>query len=142
MKYLIVPISENHIEGFNAAVDTVSREQKYLTFLEGPSLEMSREFVLKNLLENRPHFIALDGDKVLGWCDISSLNRPVYLHSGVLGIGVLANYRGQGVGEALISAALNKAKLIGLTRVELTLREKASSAMRYELTISMRIISL
>lgn len=94
-----------------------------MAFLEGPPIEMSRAFVLKNIIEDRPHFVALCNDKVVGWCDIASLERPVFLHSGRLGIGILSEYRGQGIGEALIRAALEKAKQIGLTRVELTVRE-------------------
>jgi ribosomal protein S18 acetylase RimI-like enzyme len=129
MKYTIVPISEKYIEGFNAAVDKVSRERKYLSFLEGPSIEMSRAFVSKNLTENRPHFVALVDDKVVGWCDIASLDRPIFSHAGTLGIGVIAEYRGHGIGSVLISAALEKAQLIGLTRIELTVMESNKRAM-------------
>jgi RimJ/RimL family protein N-acetyltransferase len=56
-------------------------------------------------------------------CDITSLHRPVFAHSGALGIGVLAPFRGQGIGEALMQAAIEKAWHKGLTRIELTVRE-------------------
>lgn len=127
--YEVVPIAEEHIEGFRAAVGSVAREAKYLSFLDAPSMEMARAFVLENIRENWPHYVAICEDKVIGWCDISSLHRPVLAHSGVLGIGVLAEYRGRGVGQALILASLNKAKTIGLTRVELTVREKNEAAI-------------
>ena len=124
--YQILPITEDHIEGFRAAVDSVAREHKYLAFLEGPPLEMARSFVLENIQGNWPHFVALVEGKVVGWCDITSLHRHAFAHSGSLGIGVLAPYRGQGIGVALIRAALNKAKEIGLTRIELTVPERVS----------------
>jgi energy-coupling factor transporter transmembrane protein EcfT len=38
--YQILPITEEHIKSFRAAVDSVAREHKYLAFLEGPPLEM------------------------------------------------------------------------------------------------------
>ncbi len=126
--YQIIPIAEEHIVEFNAAVASVVKERKYLAFLEGPPLEMSRAFVLENIQGNWPHFVAISEGKVVGWCDISSLHRHVFAHSGSLGLGVLASYRGLGIGEALIRAALEKAKSIGLTRVELTVREKNKSA--------------
>jgi ribosomal protein S18 acetylase RimI-like enzyme len=126
--YQIIPITEQNIERFNAAVDSVARERKYLAFLEGPPLEMSSAFVLENLQGNWPHFVAMSEGKVVGWCDISSLHRPVFAHSGSLGIGILAPFRKQGIGEALMRTALEKAKAIGLTRVELTVREKNISA--------------
>jgi len=127
--YQITPITEEHIEGFRATVDSVAREHKYLAFLEGPPIEMSRAFVLENLQGNWPHVVAVSNGKIIGWCDITSLHRPVFEHSGSLGIGVLANYRGQGIGEALIRAALEKAKLKKLTRIELTVREKNKAAI-------------
>jgi len=128
--YQILPISEGHIEGFCSAVDSVAKEHEYLAFLEGPPLEMSRAFVLENLHGDWPHFIAIHDNRVIGWCDITSLHRDVYAHVGSLGIGVLASYRGHGIGKALIQSALEKAKSRGLTRVELTVREKNYSAIR------------
>ncbi len=35
----IEPIREAHIEGFHQALDTVSRERRYLAFLEAPPLD-------------------------------------------------------------------------------------------------------
>jgi RimJ/RimL family protein N-acetyltransferase len=123
MNYQIIPITEDHIEGFCSAVDSVARERKYLAFLEGPPIEMSRAFVLGNIQQNVPQYVAVCEDKVVGWCDITSLHRPIYKHSGTLGIGVLAEYRGHGIGESLMRSALDRAKEIGLTRVELTVRK-------------------
>lgn len=86
-------------------------------------------FVLENLRDNWPHFVAIGEGKVIASCDITSLHRPIFAHSGSLGIGVLASYRGQGIGEALIRVAINRAKEIRLTRIELTVREKNKSAI-------------
>ncbi len=78
---------------------------------------------------NWPHSVAITEGKIIGWCDISALDRPVFAHIGSLGIGVLAPYRGQGVGKALMKTALQNAKLKGLTRIELTVREHNLSAI-------------
>lgn len=131
MQYPIVPITEKHIEGFQAAVDSVARERKYLAWLKGPPLAMSRTFVRENIQKGFPHFVALDGDTVIGWCDIvPHTNRPVFFHCGTLGIGVVKPYRSQGIGEKLIATALEKAQHIGLTRVELTVREHNKPAVQ------------
>lgn len=123
MKFTIVPITEAHLEGFRAAVDAVARERKYIALLEAPPLEKTQAFVRANIRDKRPHVVALVGDRVIGWCDISSLNRDVFAHAGVLGMGVIEGFREQGVGEALMKAALDRAREAGLTRVELTVRE-------------------
>ncbi|MFJ1267921.1 N-acetyltransferase family protein [Legionella lytica] len=124
MSVEIIPIAPEHIEGFWSAVDSVARERKYLAFLEGPPINTTRDFVLQNIEGNWPHFIALSEGRVIGWCDISSLDRPVFAHVGSLGIGVLAAYRGQGIGKKLMHAAIQQAEQKGLTRIELTVREE------------------
>ncbi len=129
LNYQIVPIAEEHIAGFWAALDSVAREHKYIGCLEGPPIETTRAFVLENIKGHWPHFVALSEGTVIGWCDITSLSRPIFAHSGVLGIGLLAPYRGQGIGEALMRAALDQAKSVGLTRVELTVRENNKRAI-------------
>jgi ribosomal protein S18 acetylase RimI-like enzyme len=129
MNFDIVPITEDHIQDFWSAVDSVARERKYLAFLEGPPINSTQDFVLQNINGNWPHVVAVSDEKIIGWCDISALDRPVFAHIGSLGIGVLAPYRGLGVGNALINSALQKAKLKGLTRIELTVREKNTSAI-------------
>lgn len=111
------------IESYRQAVGSVAREKKFLAFLDTPSLAMAREFVQNNINENSPHVIALIGEKVIGWCDIVSINRPVAKHVGCLGIGVIDGYREAGIGKALMSEALRLAKLKGLERIELTVRE-------------------
>ncbi|MBN9288850.1 MAG: GNAT family N-acetyltransferase [Gammaproteobacteria bacterium 39-13] len=128
-EYKIVPITLEHQEGFRAAVDSVARERKYLSFLEGPSLEMSKSFVEENIKGNWPHVVAVMGDHVIGWCDITSLNRAVYAHCGELGIGIISEYRGQGIGKNLMLNALQKAKIKGLTRIELTVFQRNKPAL-------------
>jgi RimJ/RimL family protein N-acetyltransferase len=129
MKVNILPITEAHIEGFWAALDSVAREHQYLAFLKAPPLSASREWVSNNLRENWPHVVAIHEGKVIGWCDITGLDRLVFAHRGVLGIGILAPYRGQGIGEALIQKALQLAQHKGLTRIELTVREHNQRAI-------------
>lgn len=129
INFQICPISEEYIAGYNAAVDSVAKERKYLGFLEGPPIKSSQEFVLNNLKYGWPHFVAICNKEVVGWCDISSLDRPIFEHAGVLGIGIIASYRGKGIGKALLRAAIEKAKLKGLTRIELTVRENNKNAI-------------
>ncbi|MBA3535201.1 MAG: GNAT family N-acetyltransferase [Tatlockia sp.] len=129
MEFEIIPIEEKHIVDFWSAVDSVARERKFLAFLEGPAIESTREFVLEHIRDDWPQVVAIANDKLVGWCDISSLDRPVFAHIGSLGIGVLAAFRGQGIGESLISSALQKARVKGLTRIELTVRENNKAAI-------------
>ena len=121
-EYQIIPITESQIEGFAAVVDSVAREGKgrYISFLEGPPMAMTREFVMDNIENNWPQLLLQYDGQVVGWCDITSLGRPVFSHVGKLGIGMLAEHRGKGHGRKLIEAALDAAQKRGLKRIELT----------------------
>lgn len=125
----IEPISAEHIEGFHAAFDAVARERRFLTFLEAPPLADTRHFVLSSVARGNPHFIALASRKVIGWCDIVRHGFPSHAHRGSLGMGLLSEYRGAGVGARLIEAALQKAWESDFTRVELSVHADNSSAL-------------
>lgn len=130
MNYQITKITEHHIDGYAQAFDSVARELRYLAYFEGLSRETTVEYVRQNIAENWPHFVALDGEKVVGWCDISSLDRPVFEHAGGLSLGIIREYRDKGVGKKLLTVALQAAKGRGLSRVELTVRERNPVAIK------------
>jgi ribosomal protein S18 acetylase RimI-like enzyme len=123
------PITLERVSGFRAAVDSVARERRYLALLEAPPLEDAEEFVRRNLERGNPHFIAEADGLVVGWCDIVRHGRPIHAHMGTLGIGVLAGWRGRGIGTALMQAALDQARASGFQRVELTVREGNQNAI-------------
>ena len=125
----IVPIQEKHIPGYHAALDSVCRERKHLARYEAPPLEATRASVMKNIENRAPQFVAVDGGKVVGWCDVSLSDKPVFRHSGGLGIGVVVEYRGRGIGKRLMDAALARAKEIGLERVELEVYASNNAAI-------------
>lgn len=130
MSYRIVPIAEEHIAGFHAMIDSVFREARMHAFLEASPIEQVAEFVRGNIRNNEPQFVALAGERVIGWCDVLLKPRPAMRHSGTLGIGLLRDYRGQGVGKALMETTLDAAKARGLTRIELTVRTDNERAKR------------
>jgi ribosomal protein S18 acetylase RimI-like enzyme len=139
MRYEIVPIAEEHVEGYAAAVDSVARERLYLAYLEGPPIERARAFVQTNRERDLPHFVALVEGRVVGWCDIASLERPIYAHSGLLGMGVIAECRGNGIGNALLRAVIESARTRGLVRIELTVREKNLPALTLYRKVGFRV---
>lgn len=127
---LVLPIGEEHIDGYRAAVDSVARERKYLALLEAPPEADTKAYVRDNIKERVPHFVALADGRVVGWCDIAVRARPTQRHSGILGMGVIRDYRGKGIGRALMQATLAAAKTRGIRRVELTVRVDNEPAKR------------
>jgi ribosomal protein S18 acetylase RimI-like enzyme len=127
----IIPIAQDHIDGFHRALDIVARERRYLAFLEAPPIEATRTFVLDNIKRGHPQFVAVSADgAVVGWCDVTPVSsRPTQAHRGVFGVGLLPQFRGQGIGTKLTQSALAAARAFGLHRVELTVREHNTGAI-------------
>jgi ribosomal protein S18 acetylase RimI-like enzyme len=126
----IVPIAQDHIDGFHRALDIVARERRYLAFLEAPPIDTTRTFVLDNIKRGNLHFVAVSAkSEVVGWCDVTPLSRPSQAHRGVFGIGLLPQFRGRGIGTKLTRSALAAARAFGLHRVELTVREHNTGAI-------------
>jgi L-amino acid N-acyltransferase YncA len=124
MTYQIVPIIEEHIPGFCAVVDVVARERKYLAFLEAPPLEDMTRFVRNNIEHGYPQFVVVSAGTVVGWCDVlPNRTRVIYSHCGTLGVGLLPEHRGKGIGRQLMRRTIHAALAFGLTRIELTVRE-------------------
>jgi RimJ/RimL family protein N-acetyltransferase len=119
MTITIKPIAIEDIAGFGQALDRVARERRYLLMLEAPPLEQVEAFVRANIERNVAQFVAVDEGQVAGWCDIRPHTWPGVTHTGVLGMGLLAEYRGQGLGFRLLEATVNQAQANGLTRIEL-----------------------
>lgn len=123
-------ITENDIEGYHKVLDIVARERQYISFLVAPPIEQTRAFVGHNIAQNNPQLIANINEKIVGWCDISPKHQPIYAHSAVLGMGVLPNYRGHGIGTALMDAALKKAFEKNIVRIELAVFVDNLNAIR------------
>jgi RimJ/RimL family protein N-acetyltransferase len=116
----IVPIALEHVPGFWHALDVVARERKYLVLTEAPPIESTREFVMNNIAVRNPQLVALNKGEVVGWCDVRREHWPVHAHCGTLGMGLLPDYRGKGLGRRLMQATLDAAHTEGFVRVELT----------------------
>jgi RimJ/RimL family protein N-acetyltransferase len=116
----IVPTGEAHVEGFNRAVDAVARERRYIGYVEGPPLEMSRQFIHHVLGGGGVHLVAVDASNtVVGWCDVERYGREGFTHGGRLGIGLRAEARGRGLGRRLMTEAIDAARRQGMERIEL-----------------------
>jgi RimJ/RimL family protein N-acetyltransferase len=119
----IVPIAEGHLGGFHAALDRVARERKYISLLKAPPLGKTRKFVLENIRSGNPQFVALSRGRVVGWCDVVRNPRDASRHCGVLGVALVPEFRGKGIGERLMRTTIDAAWAAGLTRIELMVLE-------------------
>ena len=115
-------IKESDIEGFREALDSVAKEKQYLAQFSAPPIERAIEFVTAGIAANVSQFVALDGDRIVGWADIFPDKSAAMTHSGSLGMGVVSEYRSRGIGKLLLVACIKKAQENGILRVALHVR--------------------
>ncbi len=122
-------IREEDIVGFRDALDSVAKERRFLARFSAPPLERTIEFVTAGIATNVSQFVALDGSKIVGWADIFPDKSAAMTHSGSLGIGVVSEYRGRGIGKLLLVACIKQAQDNGISRIVLHVRADNEKAI-------------
>ena len=117
---MIRQISQDDIESLHSCLDNVARERKYLGFTQAAPIDETRKSFVEDMEPGGIRLIALDNSKVVGWCHVRPDRWEGFTHAGWLGMGVLKEYRGQGIGSALLYQSLEEARNRGLERVELS----------------------
>ena len=117
---VVRPVVLADVVGVRDCVSSVMRERKYLAYLEPFSFAQTATFVAGGLEQGSPHFVATDNGRIVGWCDVHRETIPSYAHVGHLGMGVLAEYRGRGIGGRLLRATLDAARAAGFEKIELS----------------------
>lgn len=125
----IVPIREDLLAGVRAAVEAVAAERRYLGRVTLPPFDLDHAFNRQHVENHWPCYVALDGDYVVGWADITPESVPECAHRGKLGMGVLASHRGKSIGAELLKACLRQAPRCGMSKVELTVYTNNTAAV-------------
>lgn len=126
----IVYANEKYFESFHRALAAVAKERIYIEMLEPPRLEDVALYQQGLIQRKGPTFYAInEQNQVVGWADIFPEDNPRQNHRGSLGMGVVSEYRGQGVGTQLLQAALKQAQEFGLEKVELNVYTTNTNAI-------------
>jgi len=120
VSFEIIETQEEHAAALQAATDIVAREKKYFLRTEAPSVEKTLAFIQTNQEKGNPFFVAMADGKLAGWCGIERAAHMNMAHVGRLAIGILPDYREQGMGTALMKKVLAAAKERGMIRIDLS----------------------
>jgi ribosomal protein S18 acetylase RimI-like enzyme len=130
-KITYIRAASKYAESFGKAMEGVARERKYLASTEGFPVEETKSFVKAIEKNNSAQFYALDGETVIGWCDILPKPFEGLRHVGTLGMGILSEYRRRGIGKKLLELTIEHAKTVnGMEKVELEVFKSNASAVR------------
>lgn len=119
MSTQIIYPTEKYFKSFHEALSIVAKEKVYIEMIEAPPLERVSSFQNGLIAKDGPVYYAINNDRVVGWCDVFPEENPRQNHRGGLGMGLLPEFRGQGLGTKLLSSVLDHAKKFGLEKVEL-----------------------
>ena len=119
MSFTVRRIEQKDVAGYRSALDSIVGEREYLLTVTTPSFEIVTEFVHRNIADNNAQYVAVVNKRIVGWADIVAYEKELIKHAGLLGMGVVSEYRGRGIGKELLSQTIKHAIEVGLTRIEL-----------------------
>jgi ribosomal protein S18 acetylase RimI-like enzyme len=115
----ILPAKAEFAAQFRECLDSVAKEKRFLMFVEAPPVSVL-ENDLKAFADSKAsNFFAFDGTKLIGWCDMRLTSRESTKHRAEIGMGLLKEYRGKGIGRALIEKLIKSASEHSLEKLEL-----------------------
>jgi ribosomal protein S18 acetylase RimI-like enzyme len=117
------------LESFRACLDAVARERRWLALLEAPPLDEVRWFAETQRQRGMVQFVAVQNERVVGWCDVIRKTSEGFRHAGDLGMGLLPELRGRGLGRRLLEHTLAAARASGIARVELEVYASNAAAI-------------
>lgn len=121
---LIEKASTKDVESFCKVVETVAKEGKFSPATEGYTLENTLNFIQNCIDKNYPQYYAFEDGGIVAWCNIIPKQVIGMNHVGTLGLGMLADYKGNGIGSELMRKTIEHAKKINnIERVELEVNE-------------------
>jgi ribosomal protein S18 acetylase RimI-like enzyme len=92
-------------------VGAVALERRFLAFTKPFSFVETAFYIARVVDAGHPYFVAIEGTHVIGWCDVTPSRGDVHAHVGVLGMGVLKDWRGRGIGRRLIERTVDAARV-------------------------------
>lgn len=136
----IRPITVEDAAGYHAAFDEIARERKFLAQWQADPLPDTIRNIEEHIARGLPRFIAVDGGRVVGFCELHLRSPlPSLAHGGELTLGVVATHRGLGLGRRLIEAAIAAGWAYGFDRIGLLCRDDNVNAIALYEKVGFRI---
>jgi len=127
----IVYSNLEYAKSYNKALTRVAQERDFLASIDGFSLEGTISFMQEIIQNNHAQYFAIANNKVIGWCDIIPKSMVGFKHVGTMGMGIVKEYRGQGIGSRLLKEAINHSQNIcHLEKIELDVFESNINAIK------------
>jgi RimJ/RimL family protein N-acetyltransferase len=90
-------------------LNPVFLERQYLAITEAIPVSEAMAYHAASITSGNPHFVAVDGERVVGICDVhpTATRIAAQQHNVTLGMLLLPDYRGKGLGERLLKTTID-----------------------------------
>jgi ribosomal protein S18 acetylase RimI-like enzyme len=118
VSFTIRPARQADLTGIVGAIRQVARKGSYIV-AESVAQEVDHDEALlrQNEIESRMFFVATVNEEVVGWVHIRAPELDKLSHTAELTVGVLEEYRGNGIGSHLLERGLEWAVTEGYEKV-------------------------
>ena len=140
-KIQILPSSVQWLASFCQCIDSVVQERRFMLSTQTPRPEKIAAFIESMQQLGNPQFLALEGETVVGWCDLRrldplptsgpALGDATHPLVGELGMGVIKTHRNQGLGRRLIETCEAQARDAGFHKIQLRVFKSNQKAVRF-----------
>jgi len=112
------PARQEDISGIVGVIESIAAVSSYVVATRLAN-EVTRDEVLlrHNESEDRVFFVATVDDDAVGWLHVEVVQAPMMNHTAELTVGVLEQYRGNGLGSTLMERGLEWAERRGTRKV-------------------------
>ena len=107
------------LKGYRACFDAVARERIHLGVVVAPPLRTLRGYMRGVIEAKCAFFVAVEEGRIVGWCDAPSREMEGFRHTVGLGMGLLPEARGRGLGERLLRRAIAHCRRRKIEKIEL-----------------------
>ncbi len=130
MTATIRPTQEEDVPELTAVLARIVEERRYLGTVHPPSVERMVGFCRRIWKDGVVQVIVEVDGRIVGWCDAMRLTEEGFRHNATLGIGLLPEWRGRGLGRRLLDKVLTRCGEAGVERVELSVYADNAPAIR------------
>jgi RimJ/RimL family protein N-acetyltransferase len=102
-------MKRKYLGSLHRTFDAIARSKRYFVRPEAPSRSRLKQIALDADKRDLPFYVALDDGEVVGWVSITFPTVETLSHSGTVVMGVLPDYRRQGIGSRLLERAVEHA---------------------------------